>query len=1242
MPIPSIPSFPYFPPAIEKYSPELSPAPSDEQGASSETTSVASANSTTRGRRVFGDNGSYNGAPNMVDNGNGNGIDTRGSTITSRNVGSSSTNAHVGVDATPQSSSSLFTSGTTVASMTADAKSSERNKKSSNGTTAIADGGSSNVGGSVSSSAMGTNAHGTTLRQSQPHSLSSPSQKQQIQQHQHKQQNDENAFASPTQVQSHALPDSNATTGPSSVSFTSATSQSSTPFNTYRRGEMKTDRHRKSAIMRMPFPARAPPPPRSVTQLEEAMRDLKIYDSCLFWAKSGAVNLKPEGNSWDDDMVIQSKDPAWVRNSVPPPNPTNQELLILPSVAKIERSVEVFYKNSHLYPPFITPLIVQRAMHTKSNQVSRMLLNIIAGIAIRMEPDIENMSTTATAPADSKSQSIRYFNRAYGLLAHLEDNRSTYSTTFLQATLLLCYVYPQPQLRVELLKLMTEAIFLGLHVDASRWMPKPIVLQNRCWLFWTSYIFDSVHHVIRGQLTQMDDHYLDAPFPQLTELDHDDGLWTRWFMLKEINLWRIGRKIHSFFQDGLNRMDLLIENGGIPETTSAKDSKITSGVSLGNIEEVLMSSEHSEAELVLALKFWQDDMPPRLMAQLEPAVMDLLDSRVNGRAVGLQVVFSMLKVLLLYPSMLAIGTELLSATAPIRMSQDVCQRNGSSSSSSEDSNKKDETTAGQSSRASTQEQKQQQQQQRQKQHFARRRVFLDKIMQCVQEADRIVILSTIVLERYPERARMSCLGVALDWCLRIYYKIIMEKPIARPGESDAYGLSTQSSWRPKQQQNRNMEAISGQTLPLIEAESAVFPSRLKERCKMQVGKVARLLKTFEGLDHRHFFSWLTVDPESLEEHQKASRQRMIQKCLESSSTDIKSMANTSIASGGQGVNSAEDLALTNQRSVSQTLSANAVSGFDEQQRRQQQQQQQHQRYQSHAPQPQQQHDLSRPKSHDLQTIIRKRQQMGVYANSGTRPNGGNYAHLLSDSFSNNASSNSIGSDTATISATTSATAAVPSADAALSMPSSLTASLGVGTGISTPVSGGMLSCASMAPMVYSTAMITGGSSGGSNYPAISMTGDILSSGSNTASDLSLGVLGVSSHLPAAPEAHQSILQFNGYHPSQQHGHKMCVSGAESGSTVQPHAPVYSSGGPMFSCIPTSTGFYPTPIVINSADGILTSHQYPTQQLQQHAQSTQHQHQQQQHHHQQQQHHHQQQQQHHQHSQHQHSLDSMFD
>ncbi|KAF9209574.1 hypothetical protein BGZ59_010039, partial [Podila verticillata] len=174
---------------------------------------------------------------------------------------------------------------------------------------------------------------------------------------------------------------------------------------------------KKSIVLRAPFPARAPPPPKGVAQLEEAMNDLKVYDSCLFWSKAGAVNLKPEGNSWDDDMTIQSKDPAWVRNSVQPPIPTNQELLILPPVAKIERSIEVFYENSHLYPPFITKLIVERAKKTRSNQVSRILLNTIAGIAIRIDPDIENQhSNGPSKPAGSaqhKQQYMRYFQRAY-------------------------------------------------------------------------------------------------------------------------------------------------------------------------------------------------------------------------------------------------------------------------------------------------------------------------------------------------------------------------------------------------------------------------------------------------------------------------------------------------------------------------------------------------------------------------------------------------------------------------------------------------------------------------------------------------------------------------------------------------------------------------------------------------------------------------------------------------------------
>ena len=108
--------------------------------------------------------------------------------------------------------------------------------------------------------------------------------------------------------------------------------------------DLNSIRKNANSTSRVQPSIRALPPYRGVSQLEEAMNDLKLYDSCLFWGKTGSVNLKPEGNSWDDDMVIQSKDPAWVRNYIEPATPTNQELLILPSVAKIERSIEVYFQ----------------------------------------------------------------------------------------------------------------------------------------------------------------------------------------------------------------------------------------------------------------------------------------------------------------------------------------------------------------------------------------------------------------------------------------------------------------------------------------------------------------------------------------------------------------------------------------------------------------------------------------------------------------------------------------------------------------------------------------------------------------------------------------------------------------------------------------------------------------------------------------------------------------------------------
>ncbi|KAF8927384.1 hypothetical protein BGZ58_010423 [Dissophora ornata] len=813
-PTPSIPSFPYFPPAIQKYSPELSPGPLDEPGPTD--TAKAAAPST--------------------------------SSVTIN---------------TPQS---------------ADPKHTESNRSISKG--GIFSGGSN-----------------STDKQSQG-GVVSPSQ----------------ANIPPPIMESKM----------------------------YRRVK---DQTRKSAT-RASFPSRAPPQSRSVAQLEEAMMNLKVYDSCLFWGKAGAVNLKPEGNSWDDDMVIQSKDPAWVRNSVQPPNPSNQELLILPPIAKIERSIDIFNKNSHLYPPFITPLIVERAKQTRSDQVSRILLNTIAGIALRIDPDIETTSGAVRInnPASNKAQYMRYFHRAYGLLSHLEDIRSTYSTAYLQATILLCYVYPKPQLRVELLKLMTEAAFLGLHVDASRWMPKPVVIQNRCWLFWACYMFDSVHHVIRGQLTQMDDHYLDAPFPQLTELDTDDGLWTRWFMLKEINLWKVGRKVHSFFQAGLKRIDRLIETGGYEEVASSTLAGSTRGAGVGtanllSAQEVL-ANEFSEAELVLSLKFWMDDLPPALMAQLD--YLDMVDPIVNGRAVGLQVVYSMLRVLLLYPSVLAIGTDLLAMSLPASA-----------------------TAAVSAATAATPSLYMDRIRMAQQQHYVRRQELLDKIMQCVQEADRIVMLTELLLERYPERVRMSCVGVVLDWCLRIYYKIVVEETSVKTGESGSSGSKSHQEQSPQNQQQQ----AQGQPLSSLETGDRPFSERLRARCRVQVAKVAKLLKQFEELDHKYFFSWLTIELESLEERQKATQQKMIQKCLEG----LPSIDTTgSVPVMSVGLN-----AMTGSSGMT-TAGAEFVTP-----------QQQHQYYSQQQQQQQPQQHGSRPKSHDLQTIIRKRHQMGVYATSGIRPNGGN-------------------------------------------------------------------------------------------------------------------------------------------------------------------------------------------------------------------------------------------------------------
>lgn len=67
----------------------------------------------------------------------------------------------------------------------------------------------------------------------------------------------------------------------------------------------------------------------------------------------------------------------------------------------------------------MTRLVVERAKQTRSNQTSRMLLNVIAGIALRLDPEIENMGIPVarkTDPVANKAQCTRYFRRAFGML----------------------------------------------------------------------------------------------------------------------------------------------------------------------------------------------------------------------------------------------------------------------------------------------------------------------------------------------------------------------------------------------------------------------------------------------------------------------------------------------------------------------------------------------------------------------------------------------------------------------------------------------------------------------------------------------------------------------------------------------------------------------------------------------------------------------------------------------------------
>lgn len=579
--------------------------------------------------------------------------------------------------------------------------------------------------------------------------------------------------------------------------------------------------------------------------------------------------------------------------------------------------------------------------------------------------------------------------------------------------------------------------------------------------------------------------------------------------MKEVDLWRIGRKVHSFFQAGLKRMDQLIESVGQEAAldNTVLDTTTTTGTSvqgtsqatdsapyLKNPHDIFNGSEYSEAELVLALKFWIDELPAPLAAQLDPRVMDGLDSRVNGRAVGLQLLYSMFRVMLLYPNVLAIGTGLLAMSVPAS-SQVQAQ-----------------------AQAQTQQIRQQIQQQ---QHSHRRHGLLEKITQCVQEANRIVLLAGIILDRYPERAKTSCLGVALDWCLRIYHKVVIEKRVARAGEPDT--TTTTASTSTGEDNVRH---------------GVAFSPRFKHRCRMQVTKVEALLKRYQGLDHqKYFYSWLTTELDPLEERRRAAQQRMIQQCCEGLAVDglTAGMQTTQSIDASSGtVSSDASMAVTG--GVSMT--------------------------------PQQQQDLldGRPKMHDLQAIIRKRQQMGIYDQSGIRPNGGNLP-WAQPSLSTGNMSTTVSSAPALPpnlpSSAVATTMVVPSHALPPSTPSSVTINLGseaghgTGTGIMFSDANVRTSMATMVGMPVAVSMAATGIGGG--MMSLSSGGLIHCSGSGP----NLSVV-----------TQQPVYHF-GYYPHAQSRAPVSTGGFLN-TPMNQSSQQFGSHAPVLSAAPLSpSGHFPT-------------------------------------------------------------------
>ncbi|KAF9978041.1 hypothetical protein BGZ73_003968 [Actinomortierella ambigua] len=250
---------------------------------------------------------------------------------------------------------------------------------------------------------------------------------------------------------------------------------------------------------------------------------------------------------------------------------------------------------------------------------------------------------------------------------------------------------------------------------------------------------------------------------------------------------------------------------------------------------------------------------------------------VNGRAIALEVVQSLLKIMIWYHYILAVGPALDDLVRAVEKDgQEERQSNSDWSQAKLHGGGMDSTST--------------------KCDYLRiLELYQSRIQQTVREADRLVMLGKVLLQHYPERTAICCLGKGLDWALRIYHRVGLYgfEPLVASMEARAKAPPTaahQQQSQQQQQQRMDMDETMGTNTPSQPPPPPMRSSpfgpnttkrrgasaELKARCRAQALRVWPLLKQYRNLGYQYYWSWHLAEHDSLVQERAAEQDAMIQ------------------------------------------------------------------------------------------------------------------------------------------------------------------------------------------------------------------------------------------------------------------------------------------------------------------------------------------------------------------------------